>query len=263
MRLVIPILLTILIIIIASNLRLLNPEWKLGEPEITITNCLIYEEKTFYKNLDEIRSRYRPKRIRVQHEDHFENCTDAKRQARLDSDKGSLRIIRINGFAGKLPRKDILYENLLDVEIVNTGCYIYEWSDCYNEEMENQIRNKYDSNVLILLDELEGLRDEKVLIDIESKELVQVSRLPEMGENKSDFKRQVSEIKCFENILYMSFEILIQKSGKIGRIVQTGGNPDKECKGKFKKLIKNYQGWQPAIKDGEPIDTIINFLLIF
>lgn len=263
MRSVVVILVTIFFIVKASGLRLSNPEWKLGEPEIIIVNSLIYKGKTFYKNLDEIRSRYQPKKIRIQHEDHFESCKDAKRQARLDSDKGGLRIIRINGFIGAFPRKDILYKSLLDIEINNTGCYIYKWSDCYNEEMENQIRNKYDPNVLILLDEFERLRDEKVLIDIETRELVQVSRLPEMGENKLDFKGQVSKIKCFENILYMSFEIMIQKSGKIGKVVQTGGNPDKECKGKLKKLIKTYQGWQPAIKDGKPIDTIINFLLIF
>lgn len=263
MRIPIVVFLTISFIVILASLRQSTPKWKLAVPEITITNCLVYKDQTFYKDLDEIRTSYRPKKIKVEHKDHFENCADAKRQAKSDSKKGGLRIIRINGFIGEFPRKDILYERLLGVEIINTGCYIYQWSDCYNEEMENQIKNKYDPKILTLLDEHEKLRGEKIFIDIENKELVNVSRQPGMGMNKSNFTREVSEIKCFENIIYMSFEILIQKSGKVGKVVQTGGNSDRECKGKLKKLIKNYEGWQPAMKDDKPIDTIINFLLIF
>lgn len=262
MRLVVVIGLTLLLII-ESDLKRPKPEWELEEPEIDIFNCLIYKGKTFYKNLDEIRSRYRSRRVRIRHEDHFKNCKDAKNKAKLDSKKGGFRIIRFNGIGGKFPKKDVLYEKLLGVEIVNTGCYLYSWSECYNEEMENQLRNKYDPNILELITELDSLLFKKVLIDISKRTLMQVNSLPNMGIEVSKFQKEVSKIKCLNDILYMLFEVEVLKNGKTGKVIKKGGNPDRICEGELKNLIKGYEDWQPAMKSGKPFDTVINLQLFF
>lgn len=237
--------------------------WRLGDPVIKVSNCLLHDGKTYYKHLDEVRSRFRPQKIKVTHEDRFEDCEDAIRKAKIDVDKGALRIVRFNGFQGAIADNDYLLQELLGVDVNNTGCTKHSWSDCYNEQMVEQIRLKYGEEVFDLLKEYGQLQGEEILLDLEARELVKGVQLPTLGEGEESFRNDVRKIACNENIVYMSFVIEVLKNGKLGTIAQTGGNPELECGGKLSKLIKNHQGWQAATSNGKPIDSIISFVLIF
>lgn len=251
--------------IIWGDVRLERIRKKLGEAEIHITGSLMHQGKTYYKNLDEIRSRCEAKPKKVKNSiEQYRSCEEAKIQAFKDSEQGVLRLENFSGIQGYLDPRYDLYKELLGVEIIYTGCIINRWSECYNEAMVNEILVKYDPEILSLLDELEGYQKENYLIDIEREELIQVDRLPSLGKNIEEFNQKVRKISCqlVSPVIYMLYEIEIDKKGKIEKVKFIRGDDEGRCMRRIKEEIENYDGWQPAEKGGRSISTIIRFQML-
>lgn len=130
--------------------------------------------------------------------------------------------------------------------------------------MINEILVKYDPEVLRLLNELESHQKENYLIDIEKEELIQVDRLPDLGKDIAEFNQKIRKISCqvVSPVIYMLYEIEIDKKGKIKKVKFIRGDDQGRCMRRIKEEIKNYEGWQPAEKGGRSISTIIRFQML-
>lgn len=236
---------------------------EIGTPEIFIGASHLSEGKTYFKNLDKIRSNCTPRKIKITHHDRFENCEDAKQKALNDSKKGGLRIISFNGFFGKKPTKYELYKELLGVEVINTGCMIYNWDSCYNKMIENEMRQKYDKDILTLISKYEELIGKDYYIDIEKGEFIKFDRVPQLGELGKSLKEELKLVKCSNSIIYMEFKVEILKNSQTGRVKFIRGDGDRNCRKMVRETLEEYKSWDVGEEDGRPISTIVEMGLFF
>lgn len=197
------------------------------------------------------------------HDYMFGNCDVAINQAKEDFKKGRPSLMQFNGIMGESPYKNDVYSQVLGVYIYNTGCYIYNYSDCYNDEIWRLLKIRFGVEIQNFLDNIE-LNHQRMVIDSDLSEAIIVDEMPTIDSANINtlLFSGLDTLKChYEYILLGRFTAEISKKGSANVIEYTEGSLDCICQNNFINFFESLR-WSPAVLKGDSINSTINFQFI-
>ena len=116
---------------------------------------ITYNDSTYISHIDKIIADKKFFNINPFKTLGFANCKEAVAAAEEDFKNGRPALFQFNGPCGNFPLKNEIYSQVLGIHIENTGCYVYSYTDCYNQRVWTLINDHFGYDMRLVLDVLE------------------------------------------------------------------------------------------------------------
>jgi hypothetical protein len=224
---------------------------------------LKYRDRTYIDSIDQVFQGRKYPRSKPNHDYLFESCSGAIAQANKDFIANKPSLIQFNGIGGKFPYINDVYDEVIGLYIFNTGCYLYQFVDCYNDKMLELLNDRYQRDLAVFLDVIDSL-ERRIVIDVDQNIAVLVDGMPTIKNLNFDGKSSLNNTGMFcryEYFLIGRFVLEVRKDGQARVLEYVEGSLDCECVEKMKMYFEN-SAWKPAVINGVAINSIVQVQFI-